>query len=147
MTSLPPPPPAPAVQPAVAAPVPGAMTIEQETVVRVAGVLEMVEREMSLRPNQYLWNYEGAYNALPEEVLEKVCAAPDPVTMIDAFAIPNISPEKIAEIKAKISGNPKIAAWLKVGHDELKEWFAEKQKDPKFDPFADEEDGEEGVEG
>ena len=110
--------------------------------IRVGGVLEMIEREIELRPNEYLWNYEGAYNALPESVLEKVCAAVDPVMMIDAFAIPNISPDALAALKAKISGNPRILAWLKVGHDELKEWFAEKMKDPKFDPFAD--DGPEG---
>ncbi len=150
LASLPPPPPSAAPQatlpppPAPTAPpqAPQALTIEQEIVIRVGGVLEMIEREIELRPNEYLWNYEGAYNALPESVLEKVCAAPDPVAMIDAFAIPNISADALAALKAKISGNPRILAWLKVGHDELKEWFTEKMKDPKFDPFAD--DGPEG---
>jgi hypothetical protein len=151
VTALPPPPPPGAAPQAVLPPppaptatpqVPQALTIEQEIVIRVGGVLEMIEREIELRPNEYLWNYEGAYNALPESVLEKVCAAPDPVAMIDAFAIPNISADALAALKAKISGNPRILAWLKVGHDELKEWFSEKMKDPKFDPFAD--DGPEG---
>lgn len=151
VTALPPPPPPGAAPQAVLPPppapvaptaIPQALTIEQEIVIRVGGVLEMIEREIELRPNEYLWNYEGAYNALPESVLEKVCAAADPVMMIDAFAIPNISPDALAALKAKISGNPRILAWLKVGHDELKEWFAEKMKDPKFDPFAD--DGPEG---
>ena len=149
LTVLPPPPPPVTAQPppppVVAAPTPPpqTLTIEQEIVIRVSGVLEMLEREIELRPNEYLWNYEGAYNALPEAVLEKVCAAPDPVTMIDAFAIPHISPEKLAEMKAKISGNPRVLAWVKAGHDELKEWYQQKLKDPKFDPFADDEEGEE----
>lgn len=139
-TTLPPPPPAaPAQEPQV----PVSMTIEQEILLRVGGVLGMIDREIALRPNEYLWNYEGAYNSLPEEILEKVCAAPDPVTMMDAFAIQGIAVEKLEEIKAKIAGNPRIAAWLKAGHDELKDWFAEKLKNPKFDPFA-EEASEEG---
>jgi hypothetical protein len=135
-TLPPPPPPAPAAPTADA---PQALTIAQEIVIRVAGVMEMLEREIVLRPNQYVWNYEGAFNSLPEEILEKVCAAPDPVSMVDAFAIDLISPEKIADLKAKIGGNPRITAWVKMGHDELKDWFAEKLKDPKFDPFAEEE--------
>ncbi len=146
VTVLPPPPPAAPAAPVAATPpsqqLPRAMTLEQEIVIRVGGVLEMLEREIELRPNEYLWNYEGAYSALPEAILEKVCAAPDPVAMMDAFAIQHISAEKIAEIKAKISGNPRILAWVKVGHDELKVWFQEKLKNPRYDPFAD--DGEEG---
>lgn len=146
-TSLPPPPPpAPVQQQTVPTPTPAPepppkLTIEQEIVLRVGGVLEILEREIELRPHEYHWNYEGAFCSLPESVLEAVCAAPDPVTMMDAFAIPHISPEKLAEMKAKIGGNPKILAWVKAGHDELRVWLVEKQKDPKFDPFADEEEG------
>jgi len=117
------------------------MTVEQEILIRVSGVLEMLSREIELRPNEYLWNYEGAYNALPEAILEKVCAAPDPVAMIDAFAIAGIDPDGLAALKTKISGNPRILAWVKVGHDDLKTWHQEKLKDPSFDPFADEEEG------
>jgi hypothetical protein len=145
VTTLPPPPPAPAPEPVAAqAPppqIPPKLTVEQEIVIRVGGVLEMIDREMELRPNEYHWNYEGAFLALPESILEKVCAAPDPLAMVDAFAIPNISPEGLAGMKAKLSANPRMAAWLKVGHDELKLWYAEKLKDPSFDPFADEEEG------
>lgn len=118
------------------------MTIEQEIVLRVGGVLEMIDREIELRPNQYTWNYEGCFLLLPEAILEKVCAAPDPLTMLDAFAIEHISPEGIAGVKAKLSANPRMMAWLKTGHDELKAWWTQKLTDPKFDPFADEE-GEE----
>ena len=148
-TSLPPPPPpaAPEVPAAAPAPAPepaqARLTVEQEIVLRVGGVLEMVDREMELRPNEYVWNYEGAFNSLPESVLEKVCAAADPVAMIDAFAIPGINPEGIAAVKAKVSANPRMLAWLKMGHDELKLWWAEKLKDPRYDPFAEEEGEEE----
>lgn len=151
VTALPPPPPAaaappvvtPPVSPAPASAVPQTMTLEQEILVRTSGVLEMLAREIELRPNEYLWNYEGAYNALPEGILEKVCAAPDPVTMIDAFALEYIDPAQLSALKAKISGNPRILAWVKAGHDELKLWFAEKQKNPRYDPFAEEEGEEE----
>lgn len=135
VATLPPPPPEPTP------PTPQAMTIEQEVVIRVGGVLEMIEREIEIRPGEYHWNYEGAYNSLPEAILEKVCAAPDPVAMIDAFAIPLISVEKLQALKQKISSNPRTLAWLKAGHDDLREWFAERLKDPKFDPFADAEEG------
>ena len=147
VTVLPPPPPAAAPPPAAtppAAPLPQTLTVEQEIVIRVGGVLEMLEREIELRPNEYHWNYEGAFLAVPATILEKICAAPDPITMLDAFTIPHISPEKLAEMKAKISGNPKILAWVKAGHDELKEWAKQKEADPSFDPFADEDEGEEG---
>lgn len=116
------------------------MTLEQEIVIRVGGILEMLEREIELRPNEYLWNYEGAFLRAPESILEKICAAPDPVAMVDAFAIPNISPEKLAELKAKIGANPRVLAWVKAGHDELKMWFEEKKKDISFDPFAEEDE-------
>lgn len=152
VTTLPPPPPPipaapvspPVVTPSLSAPapapeIPQTLTLEQEIVIRVMGVLEMLEREIELRPNEYLWNYEGAYNALPEAILEKVCAAPDPVAMVDAFSIEHINPEGLAALKAKISGNPRILSWVKIGHDELKLWFLEKQKDPRYDPFAEEE--------
>lgn len=155
VTTLPPPSPAAGPQglvPPVEAPpteaaqqpvqVPQKMTVEQEIVIRVGGVLEMIDRESELRPNEYHWNYEGCFLALPEAILEKVCASPDPVTMLDAFAIEHISPEGIAQMKAKVSANPRMLSWLKMGHDELKEWWTQKQADPKFDPFADEEEGE-----
>lgn len=152
VTTLPPPPP-PAVTttptvptPAPAPETPSKLTLEQEIVLRVGGVLEILEREIELRPHEYHWNYEGAFCALPASILDQVCAAPDPVTMMDAFAIPHISPEKLAEMKAKISGNPKILVWVKAGHDELKIWHEEKQKDPSFDPFADEDEEEGGEE-
>ena len=141
---MPPPPPPPQANPA-AAEVPKKFTLEEEILIRVTGVLEILEREMELRPNDYHWNYEGCFLSLPEAILEKVCAAPDPAAMMDAFSLQHINPEKLAEMKAKISGTPRIMAWLTTGHQELKEWFAEKLKDPTFDPFAEDEDAEEEV--
>lgn len=144
-TLPPPPPPAtdaqqPTLPPPPAPEVPVKMTIEQEIVIRVGGVLEILEREIELRPNEYQWNYEGCFSVLPEAVLEKICAAADPIAMMDAFAIQHISPEKIAEMKTKIAGNPRILAWVKAGHDDLKEWWQQKLQDPKFDPFQDEDE-------
>ena len=138
VAELPPPPPPPA--PAPIPVVPEKLTIEQEILFRVSGVLEILSREIELRPNEYLWNYEGIWQSLPEDLREKIAAAPDPVAMIDVFGIPNINPELLADMKAKIAANPKIVAWLKIGLDELKEWTAEKAADPTFDPFEEEEE-------
>jgi hypothetical protein len=139
VTSLPPPPPGAPNIPTPAQPAPVKLTVEQEIVIRVGGVLEMIEREMELQPNEYHWSYEGCWNSLPRGILEKVCAAPDPASMIDAFVIPHISPEKLAEMKGKIASNGRVASWLNIGLSELKVWWEEKLKDPHFDPFADEE--------
>lgn len=144
--TLPPPPPAPAATPSappVATEIPPKLTMEQEILIRVGGVLEIFEREIELRPNEYHWTYEGCFNSLPESILEKVCAAPDAVAMLDAFAITHISTEKLAEMKAKISANPRMLAWANAGLEELKTWYAAKLQDPKFDPFAGEEGEEE----
>jgi len=147
VSELPPPPPASTVTatappaPTAPPPAPTGMTIQQEILLRVGGVLEILSREIELRPNEYLWNYEGVWQSAPEELREQIAAAPDPVAMIDVFGIPGITPELLADLKAKIAANPKIVAWLQVGLDELKEWTSEKAKDPSFDPFADEEEG------
>ena len=140
VSQLPPPPPAsaPSTPPAP----PKAMTVEQEIALRTSGVLEMLAREIELRPNEYLWNYEGAWQSLPEPILEKVCAAADPAGVVDALFLEGvIDPAKVAELKAKIVGNPRVLAWVAQGLAELKEWWASKQQDPTFDPFADEDDG------
>lgn len=147
ITQLPPPPPsAPAAPPPVPSPEAqtATMTIEQEIAIRVSGTLALIEREIVLRPNEYHWNYEGCWTSLPEEILEKVVAAADPAGLIDALTLPGMNPEKVAELKAKITGNPRIVAWLTLGMNELKEWWTEKQKDPTFDPFADDGEEEEG---
>jgi hypothetical protein len=149
VTALPPPPPVEGAAPAPAPAAPAApqtLTVEQEITLRVAGVLEMLEREMELRPNEYHWTYEGCWNSLPESILEKICAANDAASMINAFALPTINPEKLATIKKKIMENSRLAQWVGIGLAELKEWWAAKLQDAKFDPYAD-EDGEEGEEG
>jgi hypothetical protein len=146
--TLPPPPPASPAAPAVplvstpppTQEMPVRLTVEQEILLRIGGVLQMIERELELRPNDYQWTYEGCFNVLPADVLDRVVAAPDVVSMFDAFARPGISEEKIAEMKARVAQDPKLQAWLKRGHDELKIWVAEKIKDPAYDPFADEEE-------
>lgn len=138
VSELPPPPPPPAAPAASAAP--AGMTLEQEVALRVSGVLEILSREVELRPNEYLWNYEGVWQSLPEELREKIAAAPDPAAMIDVFRIPAINPELLNELKKKVSENPRIVAWLKVGLDELRDWTAEKQKDASFDPMDEEEE-------
>ena len=146
---LPPPPPAggaPAAQlpppPPPTAPVQQnpQLTVEQEITIRVGTVLDMLDREATFRANEYHWNYEGCWMALPDDLLEKVCAATDGATFVDALTTPLLTPEKIAELKTKLTANPKTAAWFMVGLNELKEWHLAKQSDPTFDPFADDEE-------
>lgn len=133
----------PAPQESQPQPTPGAaITIEQESVLHVNGVLILLQRELQLRRRYYQWNYDGAWENLPEDILEKMCTAEDCISMFDAFKIPGINAVEIDELKKKISENQKMVVWLKLGHDELKTWWAEKQKDPNFDP-ADEEPEEE----
>ena len=108
----------------------------------MSGVLEILSREIELRPNEYLWNYEGIWQSAPEDVLEKACTATDVVSMLDALAINGINPQMLSDLKSKVSSNPKIIAWLKRGFDELKEWWIKKNSDPSFDPYDEEEETE-----
>jgi hypothetical protein len=149
VTTLPPPapaqalPPPPAPAPTASAPAaPRVPTIQEEILIRVGGVLEIISREIELQPNEYHWVYEGAWQTLSRPILEKVCQAADPAVMIDAFTVEGINMETLAALKARISGTPGIMAWLATGLGELKEWWAQKLVDPKFDPYA-EEEGEE----
>jgi hypothetical protein len=132
-----PPPAAPAAAP------PALPTVEQEICLNVSGVVMMIQRELQTRRQFYQWNYEGAWNHLPEDILEKVCTSADCISMFDAFKIPGLKVEEIDELKTKISENPKMVAWLKLGHDELVAWWKEKQQDPTFDPGAEDDEEEE----
>jgi hypothetical protein len=133
--------PAPAPEVAASAPAPGVqLTVEQEICLNVNGVIMLIQRELLTRMKHFQWNYEGAWEHLPEDVLEKVCTSPDCITMFDALKVPGIDPAAIDELKRKISETPKMLAWLKIGHDELVAWWQEKLKDPTFDPDEEEEE-------
>jgi hypothetical protein len=122
------------------------LTIEQETAINVMGVAVLIERELQMRKQYYQWNYEGAWENLPEDVLERICTAPDCIAMFEAFKVHGVNPTQIDLLKAKVVENPKMSAWLKLGHDELKEWWIQKQEDPKFDPGEEDEEPEETTE-
>lgn len=138
------PPPAPPQPPAPEPAAPRVPTVQEEILIRVGGVLEMISREVELQPNEYHWSYEGAWQSLPRPILAKVCAAADPVLMIDAFSMDGVNPETLAALRAKVAGDAGVSAWLKVGLDELKEWWQKKTADPRFDPFEDEDEEDEG---
>lgn len=145
-TELPPPAPekaadAPAPAPTVAPGTP--LTIEQETALNVTGVITLIERELQMRRQFYQWNYEGCWENLPEDILEKVCTSVDCIAMFDAFKINGMNAEGIDKLKESITQNPKMVAWLKRGHDELRRWWEEKQKNPNFDPGDEDEAPEE----
>jgi len=128
--------------PAAPAPEQDVPSIEDEIAMRVAQVLMIFEREMILRPRQWQWT-SAFWATLPEDTLEKACAATNPVTLIGAFA-GIIKPEKLAELTTKAEP-AKIAAWIQRGLNELSAWAEEFAKDATFDPLADPDDNQEAT--
>lgn len=95
----------------------------------------LIARELELRPRAHQWPY-AAWHALPEGILEPVCAALSPESMLDVLsAVPGINSAAVAGLKA----HPKTS-WLSRGLSELKSWWSAAQLDPNFDP---EDSGEE----
>jgi len=144
------PPPAPPAPVAVAppqvvappaAPTPADLTVEQQIQLRSAQVLMLISNEVDMRPREYQWN-DAAWHVLPEPILEKICAAPDPVTMLDAFT-GQVNQQALQDLKTKVGVNPRNVAWLKVGHDFLREAWPKNMADPAYDPFDDDGDEEE----
>lgn len=128
-----------AVQPP---PQPSAATsVAQKLCQMAAGAIMMIEQELELMPNNVEW-YWNLWDGLAASMLERVCTAPDPVTMFDAFRVEGMNVAELDKLKARISADLKAVAWLKVGHDELRMWWVEKQKNPSFDPAADQEEVE-----
>ncbi len=122
-----------------------AAIVEKEILSMATGVVLIIEHELELRKRLYEWNYQGAWQNLPEAMLEKVCTSPDPASMLDALRIQGLPQEvlsKIDGIKARISESPRAAAWIARGHKELQRWWKALEADPDFDP-ADEDEAEE----
>lgn len=115
------------------------LTVEQETVVRIAKVMMILEREMALRPRDYSWN-AIAWDSLPEDHADALAAVAEPAG-IPAIFSNVLKPEKIAEM-ANALGTPKIAAFVKRGLDEFKEWYEKAKLNSDFDPFAEEDEPE-----
>ena len=133
--------PAPAAQ-APTPPAPPAQETPEQMLAKqrcqlVAGAIAMIQHEIGLRTRNYEWNYE-LWDNLPEDVLEKVCTAPDCITMFDAFRVEGINVAMLDEIKTKYSNDAKAVAWLKRGYGELVEWKKRFDLDPSFDPGAEE---------
>lgn len=155
-TAAPEPAAAPAAEPSPAAPAAPAAPVQStpdpkqaaeiETLRMAAGVICMIEVELETRKRLYQWNYEGAWQNLPEPLLEKVCMAEEPVQMLAAFMIPGMPGEmvqKIEAIRTKITTSPRAMRWLAAGHKELQRWWQKLEEDPEFDPADEEEEGEE----
>jgi hypothetical protein len=122
-----------------------AMPIAKEICLRVCNVILILERELETRPRQFNWNYEGAWNMLPEAVLEKVCLSKTPAEVFDAFKVEGINVEDLDKMKEKVISAPRAAAWMSRGISELNRWWKKVEADPDFDP-ADEGEGEEAEE-
>jgi hypothetical protein len=122
------------------------MPIAKEICLRVCNVILILERELETRPRQFNWNYEGAWNMLPEAVLEKVCLSKTPAEVFDAFKVEGINVEDLEKMKEKVVSAPRAAAWMSRGISELNVWWKKAEVDPNFDP-ADEGEEEQEEEG
>lgn len=136
----------PDAPPEVAAPKVDVPSIEKESLLMVTGVIVAISLEIEMRKNRYQWNYEGAWDNLPEDILERMCKAPDALTMLEALRVEGLHAEIVAKldaVKAKVSGAPRAAVWINRGFKELQRWWAEREKDPEFDPADEDEEQEE----
>lgn len=117
--------------------------LSEEEAIRqvVAPVLVALANEMSLRPMEYVWN-AFVWRTLPQDMIQAIAAAPTAVEMIHVFD-GHASPEGIAQLVAR-AGDPRVAGWVQRGHQELKGWWEQFCKDPRFDPFADSDEEGEG---
>jgi len=129
--------------PPVAPEMPKIPTIQEEIALRAGQFMEILSREMELRPLEWNWTVV-AWKGLPEVLREKVCIASDPVGLISVFD-GMLKPEALEGLKAKLAAEPKVSAWVGRGLSELREWGVELEKDPNFDPFTEEEGEEEGT--
>jgi hypothetical protein len=138
-TALPPPPPTSGTVPTpVERKIP---SVEDEVKLRAASVMAVVERESTLRPRDYQWNYL-AWRSLPEDILARLCAAPDPAGLLTVFD-GLVNPEALAAMKSRVAADPKLSAWIGRGIVELRDWWKKAETDPDFDPADEDEDGEE----
>jgi hypothetical protein len=112
-------------------------TVEEEIAQRCGHVMSLFSRELAVRAREWEWTYE-CWGQLPEAVLEKVFAAPDPAAMADAF-VGVFPPEVIVELKKRLE-EPKARAWTERGLKELKGWHAKSLENPEFDPTDDSEE-------
>lgn len=129
-------PPAPAAPPA-----PAPTSLAQKLCQIAAGAIAMIEHELELRPRNYEWTFQ-LWDQLPEELLDRVFAAPGPIEIFDAFRVEGIDAKGLDEIKAKVAANPKMVAWLKRGYDDLIEWKKKLDADPSFEPGDEDEEDE-----
>lgn len=123
------------------------MPIAKEICLRVCNVILILERELETRPRQFNWNYEGAWNMLPEAVLEKVCQARTPAEVFEAFKVEGINVEDLDKMKEKVLAAPRAAAWMSRGITELNRWWKKVEADPEFDPADEGEDEGQEEEG
>lgn len=136
-----PPAPAPVATPPPPTAPPKPPTVEEDIAQRCGHVMTVFDRELALRVRSWEWSYEF-WGQLPETILEKIFAAPDPPAMMNAFD-GIFAPEPIAAMKQRLE-EPKARAWADRGLKELKAWNAKSLEDPEFDPTDDEEETDDG---
>jgi hypothetical protein len=136
-------PPATYVQAPGAPPIQTPQVLSEEEAVRqvVAPVLVTLANEMAMRPMEYVWN-AFVWRTLPQDMIQAIAAAPNAAALVHVFD-GHASPEGIAQLATR-AGDPRVAAWIQRGHQELKGWWDQFCKDPTFDPFADSEEEGEG---
>ena len=117
--------------------------VDQQVLVRVTGVLDIFMAEVDLRPKMPEWTAE-AWQTLPEDILEKVCACETGDAFCDVIAtIPHLQAAPLKILRDKVNSTPRTQGFVKRCLDEMRGWWAKSLADPSFDPCADEEEEEE----
>lgn len=117
--------------------------VDQQVLVRVTGVLDIFMAEVDLRPKMPEWTAE-AWQTLPEDILEKVCACETGDALCDVIAtVPHLQPAPLKILRDKVNSTPRTQGFVKRCLDEMRGWWAKSLADPSFDPCADEEGEEE----
>lgn len=132
----------PAAPPDAAAPPPAPVQLpplDEERKLSCAQVMMVLEREVMIRRKEFQWNFI-AWQNLPEDLLERFSTAADlPAALATFDGI--LNPAGLDQMRAHITADEKVKAYVARGYKELQGWWQESLKNPDFDPA---DDGEEG---
>ncbi|MGH7259875.1 MAG: hypothetical protein ACREI9_04250, partial [Nitrospiraceae bacterium] len=102
------------------------LTVEEEMSDRVDSTLDILEREMKIRPRQITWP-NAAWDDLPAEVLDQIIYANDEEDVYKAIE-PYADKELSERIWAIVRADPKAKEFIVAGINLIKGWAVELQE-------------------
>lgn len=102
------------------------MTVEEEMAARVNSTLELLEREMKIRPRQVTWP-NAAWDDLPAEVLDGIIFANDEEGVYEAIK-PHADPELAERIWSMVRADAAKKDFIVHGVNLIKEWAVQLQQ-------------------